>query len=149
MTLTQQCKDENEMYHFSFNESYVWEREKVFQINLELQCKISFKMQMQQIMHQITILYCFFFNNFNNLIFNVFKDKNDFLKEKLLFTFQKGPSLCQWEYRKSKIKWTSNDKHPIHSFDESKNKEQTNVVFSNAKENDLSIHKKMIKTKKT
>jgi hypothetical protein len=63
------------MDHFSFNESYVWEREKVFQINLELQCKISFKMQMQQIMHQMTILYCVFFNNFNNLIFNVFEDK--------------------------------------------------------------------------
>jgi hypothetical protein len=40
------------MYHFSFNESYVWEREKVFQINLELQCKISFKMKMQQITNQ-------------------------------------------------------------------------------------------------
>jgi len=39
--------------------------------------------------------------------------------------------------------------NPIHSFNESKNKEQTNVVFSNAKENDLSNHKKMRKTKQT
>jgi hypothetical protein len=66
-------------------------KEKVFQINLELQCKISFKMQMQQITHQRTILYCFFFNNFNNLIFNVFEDKNDFLKEKLCSLFKKDP----------------------------------------------------------
>ena len=39
--------------------------------------------------------------------------------------------------------------NPIDSFNESKNKEQTNVVFSNAKENDLSNHKKMRKTKQT
>jgi hypothetical protein len=82
------------MYYFSFNESYVWEREKVFQINLELKCKISFKMQIQQITYQMTILYCVFFNNFNNLnnlIFNVSKNENDFLKEKnFLFTFQNG-----------------------------------------------------------
>jgi hypothetical protein len=65
------------------------EKEKIFQINLELQCKISFQMQMQQIMHQRTILYCFFFNNFNNLIFHVFEDKNDFLKEKLFVHFSK------------------------------------------------------------
>jgi hypothetical protein len=63
------------MYHFLFNESYVWEREKFFQINLELQCKISLEMQMQTITYQMTTLYCVFFkyfNNLNNLIFNVF-----------------------------------------------------------------------------
>jgi hypothetical protein len=68
-------QDENEIYHCSFNESYVWEREKVFQIELELQCKISFKMKMQTITYQMTILYCVFFKHFinlNNLIFNVF-----------------------------------------------------------------------------
>jgi hypothetical protein len=84
------------MYHFSFNESYVWEREKVFQINLELQCKISFKMQMQTITYQMIILYCVFFNNFNNcnnLIFNVSENEKNFLKEKILFTFQKGLTL--------------------------------------------------------
>jgi hypothetical protein len=84
------------MYHFSFNESYVWEREKFFQINLELQCKISFKMQMQTITYQMIILYCVFFNNLNNrnnLIFNVSENEKNFLKEKLLFTFQKGLTL--------------------------------------------------------
>jgi hypothetical protein len=130
MTLTQQCKDENEMYHFSFNESYVWEREKVFQINLELQCKISFKMQMQQITHQMTILYCVFFNNFNNLIFNVFEDEKDFLKEKLLFTFQKGPSLFNESTENQKPNEQAMIKNPIHSFNANKNKKQTNIVFS-------------------
>jgi hypothetical protein len=37
------------MYHVSFDESYVWEREKIFQINPELQCTISFQMLMQTI----------------------------------------------------------------------------------------------------
>jgi hypothetical protein len=50
------------MYHFSFNESYVWEREKVFQINLELQCTISFQMSMQTITYQMKILYVSFSN---------------------------------------------------------------------------------------
>jgi hypothetical protein len=50
-------------------------RERVFQINLELQCKIFFQMPMQTIIYQMKILYCVFFkyfNNLNNLIFNVF-----------------------------------------------------------------------------
>jgi hypothetical protein len=29
-TLTQRCMDENEIYQFSFNESYVWEGERSF-----------------------------------------------------------------------------------------------------------------------
>jgi hypothetical protein len=63
------------MYHFWFNESYIWEREKVFQINLELQSKLSFQMSMQTIIYLMKILYCVFFkyfNNLNNLIFKVF-----------------------------------------------------------------------------
>jgi hypothetical protein len=97
MTLTQQCKDENEIYHVSFNESYVWEREKVFQINLEVQCKISFEMQMQTITYQMTILYCVFFtyfNNLNNLIFNVFLKRKEFFERKICCSlFKKGPTL--------------------------------------------------------
>jgi hypothetical protein len=84
------------MYHFSFNEFYVWEREKVFQINLELQCKISFQMPTQTIIYQIELLYCVFFkyfNNLNNLIFQCFlKTKTSFLKEKTSVHFSKKDS---------------------------------------------------------
>jgi hypothetical protein len=36
-------------------------REKVFQINLELQSKISFQIPMQTIIYQMKMLYCVFF----------------------------------------------------------------------------------------
>jgi hypothetical protein len=39
----------------------------------------------------ITILYRFFFNNFTTIDFNVFKNENDFLKEKLCSLFKKDP----------------------------------------------------------
>jgi hypothetical protein len=55
------------MYHFLFNESYVWEREKIFQINPKLQFTISFQMSMQTITYQMTMLYVSLFQYFNNL----------------------------------------------------------------------------------
>jgi hypothetical protein len=116
-------------------------REKVFQINLELQCKISFKMKMQTITYQMTILYCVFFkyfNNLNNLIFNVFENKNNFLKEKHFVHFSKRTHTMTARVQKIKKSNEQAMTNPINSFNENKNKEQTNVVFSNVKENDLS-----------
>jgi hypothetical protein len=49
-------------------------------------------MQIQTINYQMTMLYCVFFkyfNNLNKLIFNVFYNEKNFLKEKLFVHFSK------------------------------------------------------------
>jgi hypothetical protein len=74
------------------------------------------------------------------------KDKKNYLKEKLVCSLFKKDSDYDSESTKNQINEQANN--PIHSFNERKNKEQTNVVFSNAKENDLSNHKKMRKPSK-
>jgi hypothetical protein len=54
--------------------------------------------------------------------------------------------------RVQKIKKPKNQamiRNPIHSFNENKNKEQTNIVFSNAKKNDLSNNKQIRKDQAT
>jgi hypothetical protein len=71
------------------------------------------------------------------------KDKNIFLKEKLCCSLFRKDSDYDRKSIENQINKQANN--PIHSFNESKNKEQTNVVFSNEKENDISNHKKMRK----
>jgi hypothetical protein len=58
------------------------------------------------------------------------------LKEKLVCSLFKKDLDYDSESTKNQINEQANN--PIHSFNERKNKEQTNLVFSNAKENDLS-----------
>jgi hypothetical protein len=60
------------------------------------------------------------------------------LKEKLFVHFSKKDPHYDNESTENKKKLNEQANNPIHSFNESKNKEQTNLVFSNAKENDLS-----------
>ena len=59
--------------------------------------------------------------------FSMFSEiqKTIFWKKNLLFTFQKELSLYQWESVKSNHKESRNN-NPINSFNERKNKEQTN-----------------------
>ena len=87
-------------------------------------------------------LWCLFqmLQQFLKFDFSMFsKDKNNFLKEKTLCSlFKKDPHYAN-ESTKNQINEQANN--PIYSFNESKNKEQTNVVFSNVRENDLSNHK--------
>jgi hypothetical protein len=64
------------------------------------------------------------------------KDKNNFLKEKLVCSLSKKDSNYDSESTENQINEQANN--PIYSFNESKNKEQTKVVFSIAQENDLS-----------
>jgi hypothetical protein len=84
-------------------------------------------------------LLCLFkyFNKLNNLIFSMFsKDKNNYLKEKLVFSLFKKDSDYDSESTENQINEQANN--PIHSFNERKNKEQTKVVFSITQENDFS-----------
>jgi hypothetical protein len=88
----------------------------------------------------MTILYCVFFkyfNNLNNLIFNIFLKRKEFFERKTFCSLFKKDSHYDSESTESQ-KRNEQANNPIHSFNESKNKEQTNLVFSNEKENDLS-----------
>jgi hypothetical protein len=73
------------------------------------------------------------------------KNKNKFFERKNFCSLSKKDPHYANESTENEINEQANN--PIHSVNESKNKEQTNVVFSNAKENDLSNHKQMIKIK--
>jgi hypothetical protein len=85
-------------------------------------------MSMQTIIHQMTISMCLFQILQQSLKFDFqcfLKDKNKFLKEKLVVHFPKRTLTIPMRDRKSNHKESSNN-NPINSFNESKNKEQTN-----------------------
>jgi hypothetical protein len=85
-------------------------------------------MSMQTIINQMKILYVSFsiLQQSQNLIFQCFlKDKNNFLKEKLVVHFPKRTLTIPMRDGKSNHNEQANN-NPINSFNESKNKEQTN-----------------------
>jgi hypothetical protein len=74
------------------------------------------------------------------------KNKNKFFERKNFCSLSKKDLNYDSESTENQINEQANN--PIHSFNENKNKEQTNLVFSSAKENDLSNHKQMRKPDK-
>jgi hypothetical protein len=67
-------------------------------------------------------------------MFNVFENENDFLKEKTFVHFSKRTLTMLMRVQKIKKPNEQAMTNPINSFNENKNKEQTNIIFSIASE---------------
>ena len=128
-TLTQQYVDRNEVYKFSFDESYVQEGKRSVPeqswttIHNFLWNEISTN-------HAImTIIYWFFFNNFNNW-FSIFSKMKMLLKEKHCSLFKKELHRDGESEENQKLTNQAINKNPNQSFNGNKNNKQTKLVFS-------------------